>query len=180
MNSDVVRLDHELAIVMEVVEQRTISFLSEQFNLVADGISRRLCQEESIVLRSMTAIVGVGSQAGIYIAYTYDDSLIREITKRYTAELSIAQEEEEIYAQETASDVVNVIIGNSTADLARRGELIALSPPVLMMGARTIHGRRQTATAAITLRFAEGSLDVIFVGPKILFDTHLLYQGVTS
>jgi CheY-specific phosphatase CheX len=175
MSSDTV-LDQEISAVVKVVEQRTIAFLKDQLDLSVNAISRRLQHEQSVVLRAMTAIVGVGSRQGLYIAYSYDESLIRAMTARYAAELSIAPEEEELYMRETASDVVNVIVGNCTADLARRGEVVTLSPPVLALGARTIQGRPKTAIATLTLKYLEGSLDVVFVGPKLLFDDHLNYM----
>jgi CheY-specific phosphatase CheX len=180
MSSNDIVLDRDIATVINVVEQRTIAFLRSELSLLADSIDRRLRHEECIVLRSVTAIVGVCSADGLYIAYSYDESLIRAMTKRYTAELSIALGDEDLYMRETASDVVNIIVGNCTADLARRGDLITLSPPVLMLGARTIQGRPRTAIAALTLQFPAGALDVAFVGPRHLFDEHLNYKGGIS
>jgi len=121
--------------------------------------------------------VGVGSKAGLYIAFSYDDALIRMLAKLYTAGISVGPDEEELYVGETASDVVNVIVGNITAELAKPEEIITLSPPVLVAGARTIRGHRKTTVAVLTLSFAEGALDVEFVGPKILFDERLNYRG---
>ncbi|MDP3740135.1 MAG: chemotaxis protein CheX [Hyphomonadaceae bacterium] len=180
MSLNTARMDHEIAAVLEVVEQRTLSFFRDELGLIATGIDRRLHHEERVVLRAMTAIVAVGSTAGLYVAYSYDDSLIQAMTKRYTAGLSIPAGEEELYVRETASDIVNVIVGNCTADLARRGETVTLSPPVLMVGARTIQGRSETTIAALTVRFAEGALDVAFVGPRLLFDDQLNYKGGNS
>jgi CheY-specific phosphatase CheX len=179
MNATVTHLDHEVATVLKVVEQRTVSFLRDELGLVADRLERKFRHEEHVVLRSLTAMVGVGSQVGLYIAYSYDESLIRAMTKRYTAELTIAPEDEELYMRETASDVVNVIVGNCTADLVQRGGLITLSPPVLMLGARTIQARPKTTIATLTLQFPDGALDVAFVGPRLLFDDHLNYMGGT-
>ncbi|HEY1752029.1 MAG TPA: chemotaxis protein CheX [Caulobacteraceae bacterium] len=170
-------LDHEISVVMKVVEQRTISFLHDELGLQPEGLERRMHSEKSVMLRAVTAIVGVGSRAGLYIAYSYDLSLIRAMAKLYTAGLDVAADEEELYVCETASDIVNVIVGNSTAELAKRGELITLSSPVLMVGARTIQSRDGSTAAALTARFAQGALDVVFVGPKLLFDDHLNYQG---
>lgn len=167
---------HDIASVIEVVEQRTMMFLRDELGLVVESVERCLRHKESLVLRAMTAIVGVGSQAGFYIAYTYDDSLIRAMARRHTVGLPIAPEEEELYARETASDVVNIIVGNCTTDFAQRGELISLSPPVLLTGARTIHGSRDTTIASLTLCFSEGTLDVAFVGPRLRFDDQLNYQ----
>jgi CheY-specific phosphatase CheX len=180
MKSNVLSLDREIAAVIDVVEERTIAFLRDELGLIAVRSDRHLHLTERVALRSVTAIVGVGSRTGLYIAYSYDDSLIRAMAKNYTAGLSISPEEEELYVRETASDIVNVIVGNSTADLAERGELITLSPPVLMVGARTIQGRRETTIARLTLCFEEGALDVAFVGPRRLFDDHLnLQEGVS-
>jgi CheY-specific phosphatase CheX len=170
-------LDHEISLVMKVVEQRTLAFLREEMGLEPLATDRHLHEEKCVVLRAITAIVAVGSRAGLYIAYSYDLPLIRAIAKLYTAGLTIAAEEEEIYIRETASDIVNVIVGNSTAELARRGELITLSPPVLMVGAKTIQSRDGSTVATTTARFAQGALDVAFVGPKVLFDDHLNYRG---
>ena len=172
-----VPLDHEIALVMKVVEQRTMAFLHKEMGLQPITIERTQQDEKSVVLRAITAIVAVGSRAGLYIAYSYDLSLIRAMTKIYTAELTIGPDEEELYIHETASDVVNVIVGNATADLAKRGELVMLSPPVLMVGAKTIQSRDGSTVAALTARFPQGALDVDFVGPKILFDDHLNYKG---
>jgi CheY-specific phosphatase CheX len=176
MNSSDIVLDHEIASVLRVVEQRTVALLRDELGLIATGIDRRLQQEECVVLRAIAAIVGVGSRTGLYIAFSYDESLIRAMTERYTAELSVAPGEEDLYMRETASEVVNIIVGNCTADLARRGETVTLSPPVLALGARTIQGRPKTAIATLTLQFPEGALDVAFVGPKLLFDDHLNYK----
>ena len=170
------KLDHEIAVVMQVVEQRTIAFMRDELGLTPNGVTRRTHHEKSVRLRPITAIVAVGSRAGLYIAYSYDVSLIRAMTKRYTSGLGIGNDAEEVWIGETASDVVNVIVGNSTADLAKRGELVTLSPPVLMVGARTIQGRDESTIAALTINFPEGALDVAFVGPRILFDDHLNLQ----
>ncbi|MFZ2031590.1 MAG: chemotaxis protein CheX [Vitreimonas sp.] len=170
------KLDHEIAVVMHVVEHRTLAFMRDELGLIPNGVERRTHHEKSVTLRPITAIVAVGSRAGLYIAYSYDVSLIRAMTKRYTSGLGVANDAEEVWIRETASDVVNVIVGNSTADLARRGELVTLSPPVLMVGARTIQGRDESTIAALTILFPEGALDVAFVGPRILFDDHLNLQ----
>ena len=119
MSSDI-KLDQEITTVMRVVEQRTIAFMKDQLDLSVEKVSRLVHREQNVVLREMTAIVGVGSRTGLYIAYSYDESLIRAMTARYTAELSFPAEEEGLYMRETASDVVNVIVGNCTAELACR------------------------------------------------------------
>lgn len=170
-------LDHEITAVVEVVVKRTISFMREELGLRPTGVTRYDGRPESLILRDVTAIVGVGSKAGLYVAFSYDAGLIRAMMERYTADLAIAPGEEALYIQETATDIVNVIVGNCTAELNRRPEPINLSPPVLMNGARTIAGSPGTTVAALTLKFEQGPLDLAFVGPKVLFDEHLNFLG---
>ena len=170
-------LDQEIAAVVEVVVKRTVSFMREELGVAPTGVKRHGGRPESLQLRDVTAIVGVGSRSGLYIAFSYDDSLIRAMMRRYTADLGVAPDEEELYVQETASDIVNVIVGNCTAELSKRREPVSLSPPVLMVGARTITGRPGTTVATLTLQFQEGLLDLAFVGPKVMFDEHLNFLG---
>ena len=173
---DAKRLEHDIGMVMKVVEHRTMTFLRDEIGMEPLAVDHHRHDQKYVELRAISAIVAVGSAGGLYIAFSYDLPLIRAMTKVYTAGLSIAENEEELYIHETASDVVNVIVGNCTADLAKRGELISLSPPVLIVGARTIQSRDGSTVAALAARFAKGVLDIAFVGPKVLFDNHLNYQ----
>ena len=172
-------LDQEIAAVVEIVVKRSVSFMREELGTAPTGVRRHGGRPESLQLRDVTAIVGVGSRAGLYIAFSYDDSLIRALMRRYTADLGVAPDEEDLYIQETASDIVNVIVGNCTAELSKRREPVSLSPPVLMLGARTLSGRPGTTVATLTLQFQEGLLDLAFVGPKVMFDERLNFLGGT-
>ena len=57
------KLDHEIAVVMQVVEQRTVAFMRDELGLTPTAIERHTHHEKSVVLRPITAIVGVGSRA---------------------------------------------------------------------------------------------------------------------
>ena len=170
-------LDHDITAVVEVVLERTISFMRDELGMSVRGVDRYEGRAECLRLRDITAVVGVGSKAGLYVVFSYDDQLIRAMMKRYTADLEISPDEEVLYVQETAADIVNIIVGNCTADLSRRPEPVSLSPPVVMVGARTISGSPGATAAALTLRLAEGRLDLAFVGPKVMFDERLNFLG---
>ncbi len=126
--------DDELIGVMAIVERRTVAFMHDHLTMSTGATDHRLHHAEGFSLRAMTAIVSVGSETGFYIAFSYDEPLIQAVFRRYTAELSITPEQEPFYVKETAADIINVIIGNCTADLANEGNLLKLSPPLVMMG----------------------------------------------
>jgi len=159
------------------VERRTVAFMHDHLTMKTGGTNHRLHHAEGFPLRAMTAIVSVGSETGFYIAFSYDEPLIQAVFGRYTAELSITPEQEAFYVKETAADIINIIIGNCTADLASKGNLIKLSPPIVMVGGGKIYGRQDATVAALTLPFEEGSLDLAFVGPKRLLGLHLDFKG---
>jgi hypothetical protein len=117
-------LDHQIGPMVKTVELRTVSFFHDELDLVPAKVERRIHHKDRFMLREITAIVGVGSSEGLYIAFSYSQLLAHAMMKRYTKELSIAADEEALYMRETASDVVNVIVGNCTADLTKRGEIM--------------------------------------------------------
>lgn len=171
------KFDQQTSAVIEVVTSRVISFMNSELSLDHPEISRAVGQNFQAELRDVTAIVGVGSMSGLYIACSYDDALIREIMERYTSDIEIEPDEVELYVEETASDIVNVIVGNCTAEFAQRGETVLLTPPTLITGAKTIRGRPETTVFSVNLRYPAGTLSLVFVGPKLMFDETLEFTG---
>lgn len=163
--------------VAKVLERVTQSFLATELGMPVRHVRRHLRHVRQVGLRDVTALVSVGPSLDLYVAYSYERPLIDRITRRYTAELEVPDDEWELYVRETALDVVNVIVGNSTAELAAAGELLTLSPPILMLGARTICGGPRSVFVVLELELDGGTLSIALVGPRHLFDDHLNYNG---
>lgn len=163
--------------VAKVLERVTQDFMAAELGMPVRQVRRHLRDVRQVGLRDVTALVSVGPSLDLYVAYSYARPLIDAITRRYAAELSVADDEWDLYARETALDVVNVIVGNSTAELAAAGELLTLSPPILMLGARTICGGPGSVFVVLELELDGGTLSIALVGPRHLFDDHLNYNG---
>jgi len=170
----------KVADVMDVIERRTISFSAEELSLTARRGERRLKDIKQLQLRDLTALVAVGPRVDLYIAYSFTDGLIQEITKRFIADLDLPPEDMPKYLHESACEMVNIIVGNSTADLAERGKALHLSPPVVLVGAKQIHRHSDAIFAIVTLAFDAGELDIAFIGPQHLFDLNLNYCGTSA
>lgn len=166
--------------VMNIIERRTISFAAEELGLTARPGQRRLQDIKQLELRDLTALVAVGPRVDLYIAYSFTAKLIKEITERFTADLNLPLEDMPKYVHESACEMVNIIVGNSTAELAERGKSLHLSPPVVLVGAKQIHRHNDAVFATVTLDFDQGELDIAFVGPQHLFDTNLNYCGTSA
>ncbi len=169
-----------VAEVMDIIERRTISFAADELGLSAQRGRRRLRDIKQLELRDLTALVAVGPRVDLYIAYSFAAPLIAEIAERFTADLDLAAGEMPQFIQESASEMVNIIVGNSTAELAERGKPLHLSPPVLLVGAKQIHRHSDAVFATVTLAFDQGELDIAFIGPQRLFDINLNYCGTSA
>ena len=169
-----------VAEVMDIIERRTISFAAEELGLSARRGQRRLQDIKQLELRDLTALVAVGPRVDLYIAYSFTAKLIEEIAERFTADLNLAPDEMPKYVHESACEMVNIIVGNSTAELAHRGQSLHLSPPVVLVGAKQIHRHNDAVFATVTLAFDQGELDIAFVGPQHLFDINLNYCGTSA
>ena len=168
-----------VAEVMDIIERRTISFAAEELGLSARRGRRRLQDIKQLELRDLTALVAVGPRVDLYIAYSFTAKLIEEIAERFTADLNLPADEMPKYVHESACEMVNIIVGNSTAELADRGKALHLSPPVVLVGAKQIHRHSDAVFATVTLAFDQGELDIAFVGPQHLFDINLNYCGTS-
>ena len=169
-----------VAAVMDVIERRTISFAAEELGMTARRGQRHLQDIKQLKLRDLTALVAVGPRVDLYIAYSFSANLIREITVRSIADLDLPPEDMPNYVHESACEMVNIIVGNSTAELAQRGEALHLSPPVVLVGAKLIHRHSDAVFSTVTLAFDQGELDIAFVGPQRLFDINLNYCGTSA
>src|SRR5579859_850236 len=165
---------------MDIIERRTISFAAEELGLAARRGPRHIHDIKQLELRDLTALVAVGPRVDLYIAYSFTAPLIKEITQRFIADLNLPREDMPKYVHESACEMVNIIVGNSTAELADRGKALHLSPPVVLVGAKQIHRHSDAVFATVTLAFDQGELDIAFVGPQHLFDINLNYCGTSA
>lgn len=167
--------------VMDAIERRTVDYAAGELGMTARRKKRQIQDVKELRLRDLTALVAVGSRVDLYIAYSFSKGLIQEIARRMTAELtSVRPEDLPRYINEAASELVNIVVGNSTAELAEKGKTLHLSPPVVLVGAKLIHRYNDAIFAIVTLGFDEGDVDIAFVGPQHLFDRNLNYSGTPA
>ena len=91
----------------------------EEYSMV--GIHR-------LKLKHVTALLNVGGNINMYVGVSFDEPLIEKVFDAYCEDLEIEEDERDEYIEETAGDVINIVVGNSTADLADSGMVINLSP----------------------------------------------------
>ena len=128
---------------------------------------------KAMPIRDVMAIIGLGGPVSLMISFGFDRKLVEAMFDVSTEGLSIAEDERELYMQETAAETINVVLGQSTSDLATAGQNVTLSPPLVIENADRIHKPRGAHFTTVTISTDRGDLDVNFVAPRNLFDDML-------
>jgi len=160
---------------MRVLAERTASFLAGESGVSVTGTRFGSGVIHRLTLNHMTALLNVGGNINMYVGVSFERPLIEKIFEGYSEELDIAEDERDDYIEETAGDVINIVVGNATADFADSGALINLSPPVVLKEARSITRKKDVVFHQAELSTDFGSMMVFCVGPQNLFDENLNY-----
>lgn len=161
--------------IMQSALDRTRAFLGEEMDIPVLEASPSTGKLDLLALRDTTAIVGVGGSVNLLIAFSFDASLLDELTTRFTADLDVPDDQRALYVQDAAAEVVNIIAGHCTIDLEDPNVIISLSPPVIIDQAKSIRRPNQAVFACLCLGTPFGRVDIDFIGPRELFDEELNY-----
>lgn len=161
--------------IMDVLSERTAAFLSEEAGVEVMGKEYALFGIHRLELKHTTALLNVGGNINMYVGVSFDEPLIEKIFETYAEDLEIEDDERDEYIEETAGDLINVVVGNATADFAESGVIINLSPPVILTEAKRITRRKEVNFFQADLETGYGHMLVFCVGPQSLFDENLNY-----
>lgn len=163
--------------LIDAVTNHCVEYVQNDMQLEILGLEYRLQDVKSINLRHLTALVAVGGNLGLYIAFSFDENVIRHLFEQFTEGLDLGGDEEETqsYIDETAGEILNTVIGNALADMPRGESVISLTPPVVLGEAKSIirHKNAYFYTADITM--TPGRMSVMCIGPQSIFDYDLEY-----
>jgi len=132
--------------VMDVVVGRTIGYLKEEAHL--------------------TTLITVGGNLNINVIFSFDENLIETIFAAYTKEIEIPPEEHLENLEETAGDVINIILGNATADFTTKGYIIPISPPMVIPAAKSVIRYKNAKFHGCILHTDHGDMSLLFMGIK--------------
>ena len=163
--------------VSESVFARTRDYLETELAVTLMQTEPHGGEIDMIALHDVTAIVGVGGAVNLLIAFSFSNTLLDRIFAGFTAEVEIAESERHMYRLETASEVVNIIVGLCTGDMPHGDAAISLSPPVVVQEAKSIRRTKGALFWSQTITTDSGLLDINFVGPREMFDIELNYAA---
>ena len=128
----------------------------------------------SLTLRDLATFVGMaGGPINVMVAFSFDRLMMDRLVDIATEGLDIAEEERAAFVRETAADVINEILGSSTANLDSGEKKIVLSPPIVVEDASKVHKPDGTVFTTVTMSSDQGQFDIDFIAPRKLFTRSL-------
>jgi CheY-specific phosphatase CheX len=118
--------------------------------------------------RDMTAIIGVSGSTKILIAYSFDQDLVSAILAQETESLDIPGDELNLYRHDVIAELANIVVGHSTKTLAKEGETIGISPPLVIEGDNNFRRPKGAVFTCFSCRTILGKFDVYCISPKAL------------
>lgn len=161
---------------IEAVVARTAQFLQEETGISVDSTAYHFGDVKKLQLKHITSMMAVEGQFHVIFAFSFDEQLSLATTKAYTAELDLAAEEFEHYIEDTAADVINIVLGNVLVHFQISGKSIELTPPIVLSEAKTIYRKKPAEFLTAEMSTSQGHLQICCIGPKELFDNNLDYK----
>ena len=118
--------------------------------------------------KDLTAVMGISGSTKILIAYSFEHDLVSHILAQETALLDIPGDELHLYRHDVIAELANIVIGHSTKTLAKPGETIGISPPLVIDGANNFRRPKGAVFTCFSCSTAQGKFDVYCISPKDL------------
>jgi len=167
----------EVKQVMTSALTRTRAYFESEFSISSDEFPPEEGDADSLTLLDMTAIIGLGGTINLFIAFSFEEKLIRTLYERMTEGMKIAPDEVTMLKEATAGEIINIVIGHCTADLqALDKQGVSITPPTVLGRVKTLQRFEDALFHTRSLITPFGRMDVNLIGPRDLFDTTLERQ----
>jgi CheY-specific phosphatase CheX len=166
----------DIAFLMKVIAKRAVAFFRDDLHMNVSRITHGQENVQKFQLRHITSLLAMDGGAELYLAFSFDKPLIEHAFERYSEDIEVAEDEREKYIEETAGDIINIIVGNATGSLSSQNRPVTLSPPVVISEAQSIFRHKDAQFYTACLETDHGKMDICCIGPKELFDEQ--FQGL--
>ncbi len=159
--------------LMQSLVERTTNFLESETDLEISEVQFNDRPVSSLQLSYLTSLISVNSNINMFFAFSFEKQLIFAVLQKLTEDLEYSQEEEDIYLEGSASEMLNIVAGNAAALFAPVGVKVSTSPPIIIKEAKSLSTNKQATYYASQVCTNKGMLYIYLIGPKHLFDSEL-------
>ena len=160
---------------IELVGSQMLQYLETEVGINTSTISYHLYDIQRLNLNYLTSIMAVEGHLQVMFAFSFEQKLANKIMKAYTSELDICDQVTSEYIEETAADVINIVLGNTLSYFKIASNAIELTPPIVITEAKTIYRNKPAQFLTANISTISGDMQICCIGPKELFDSELNY-----
>ena len=165
-------------IFVEKIVERSKSFLYEEGNILVKEHLLDTSESHNLVLKSLTAIITVEDSAKMILAFSYEKGLIEKLFESYSGGIEIDPDEVPIYIEETAGDMLNIVLGNVLASFQQPGIAFAISTPLIVHEAKSISKYKNTQFYSAEIKTEAGNMSIYCITPGEVYNKHFRQRGV--
>lgn len=164
-SKSIIENDSDAKRFIEAVVERTATYLSDEVFINVLEIKYDLNNEKQFNLRNLTSIITVEDRLKITLTFSYDKNLIEKIFEGYSQGIEIADDEIQYYIEESAGDMLNIVLGNVLSQFQQSGKAFSISTPIVINGAKSIAKYRNTQFFAAELKTDFGIMSICCITP---------------
>lgn len=149
--------------IIDIITDGCIDYLDSEFGIKAVSKKIYLHEISRINLDYLSSIVTLEGHITSLCAFSYEKQLIDTLYKLFTDGIEIAPDEEDVYLEETACEIINIVIGNATAKLEQPDSLLKVSPPFVLKEAKKLINKKDSKFYNSIITTDIGNLNLFLV-----------------
>lgn len=163
----------ERAGFLDNLVRRCGRFLEEEAAIAVTEVTHNPHAVDKLDLESITSILTIEDFHRMITAFSFQRSLLEAVFSVYSAGLAVEPEEYTALLEETAGDMINIVVGNSLGDFQRRGHAFGLSTPIIINEAKSILRYKKSELVTARIRTGAGDMLVLCISPGSFYDKKL-------
>lgn len=149
--------------VIEIISEECVDFIEEQLGIIPLSKKIYLKDVPKINLSHLTSIVSIKGHITAVIVFSYDKNISDKIFEQFTKDIDVSNEEkDELYA-ESACEIMNIIVGNSTKNLEVSDSLLSFTPPIIVNEAKSIFNKKDSKYYHSIISTADGNINIYLI-----------------
>lgn len=152
--------------LMEVLTDKSVDFLDKELKL--STISKEIFLKDipRISLDYLTSLITMDGHISALFAFSYEEELINMIFDRYTMDIDVEPDEKDIYLEESAGEIINIIIGNATGEFEIKDSILTFSTPIVLTEAKNLIKKKEAKFYNSTINTEHGKMNIYCIIPK--------------
>jgi len=146
--------------IIDLVTENCVRLLEREFSLEVLKTTTYMKDVVKINPDYLNSFIVLRGHVPSVFAFSYEKRLIDFVFKKFINGIDVDDSEVELYKEESAGEIMNMIIGNSLRDFKSAKSLIKLSPPVVHRCSKNLINKEDTEFYCTKIATSRGKLNI--------------------